>query len=234
MINTQSRYTSRSNRPKKPNMNKLLNILIGVVVILIVITAGIIFFGNDEKEQAESKNNTEETALKNESTENDSESAQDTDTESKPEIGSEEIASEDENAEGTTEDESEEESSEEGSTTGGSVTSSPSDDPVVSDTIANTAWEPVGTSQTGEHVSIYSKNHVDWNEKVKALAYATGLSSDNMIVWHLGNGGSPQKSIGTVSSKNKEEKYRVYLHWVDGEGWRPEKMDTLKTLDGAY
>ena len=231
MTNTQSRYTSRSNRPKKPNMNKLLNILIGVVVVLIIITAGFIFIGNNDDEQAESKNNSEETASNNESTENETESAQDTDTGSKPEIGSEEIDPEDENADGTTD---EEESSEESTTPGGSVTSSPSDDPVVSDTIANTAWEPVGTTQTGEHVSIYDKDHVDWNEKVKALAYATGLSSDNMIVWHLGNGGSPQKSIGTVSSKDKEEKYRVYLQWVDGEGWRPEKMDTLKTLDGAY
>lgn len=234
MTNTQSRYTSRSNRPKKPNMNKLLNILIGVVVVLIIITAGFIFIGNDDKEQADSKNHREETASNNESTENETESAQDTDTEPKPEIGSEEINSEDENTDGTTDEESEDESSEESTTTGGSVTSSPSDDPVVSDTISNTAWEPVGTTQTGEHVSIYDTDHVDWKEKVKALAYATGLSSDNMIVWRLGNGGSPQKSIGTVSSKDKEEKYRVYLQWVDGEGWRPEKMDTLKTLDGAY
>lgn len=236
MTNTQSRYASRSNRPKKPNsMNKILNALIGLVVVLIVITAGFIFIGNDDEEQADSKSNTEETASDNESTENDTESAQGTDTESQPEIGSEEITSEDEETEDTPEGEvTKEESSEEGSTTGGSVTSTPSDDPLVSETISNTAWEPVGTSQTGEHVSIYSKDHVDWNEKVKALTYATGLSADNMIVWRIGNGGSPQKSIGVVSSKNEEEKYRVYLSWVDGEGWRPEKMETLKTLDGAY
>ena len=55
-----------------------------------------------------------------------------------------------------------------------------------------------------------------------------------MIVWIIQNGKKKKKSIGVVSSKNKEEKYRVYLQWVDGEGWKPEKMETLKTLDGAY
>jgi len=235
MTNPETRYTSRSNRSRKPNgMSKLLNVLIGVVVVLIVITAGFIFLGGDEKDEA-ATNNTEETSTDLESSNNE--------TEDETEIGSEEIASEDENTEGTTEDDgateeeattTEEETVNEDSTTGGTVTSSPSDDALVSDSIVNTEWKPVGTSQTGEHTSVYSTDHVDWDEKVKALAYTTGLSADNMIIWHIGNGGSPQKSIGVVSSNNKEEKYRVYLQWVDGEGWKPEKMETLKTLDGAY
>ena len=75
---------------------------------------------------------------------------------------------------------------------------------------------------------------MDWTEKLNAIAYTTGLSADKMIVWRIQNGGDPQKSIGVVSSKNKKDKYRVYLQWVDGEGWKPEKMETLKTLDGAY
>ena len=75
---------------------------------------------------------------------------------------------------------------------------------------------------------------MDWQEKIKALSYASGLAEDNMIIWQIGNGGGPQKSIGVVSSNDKVEKYRIWLQWVEGEGWKPEKMETLKTLEGAY
>ncbi|TDL34466.1 DUF1510 family protein [Jeotgalibacillus sp. S-D1] len=89
-------------------------------------------------------------------------------------------------------------------------------------------WKPIGTSQTGEHVSSYDEGTVDWNEKVKALSYATGINADNMTVWYIGNDGSPQKSVGTVSESGKpNEKYRVYLEWVDQKGWKPVKMEKL-------
>ena len=41
-----------------------------------------------------------------------------------------------------------------------------------------------------------------------------------MIEWHVGNGGE-QKVIATVSNRAKTEYYRVYLDWIDGEGWKP-------------
>ena len=40
-----------------------------------------------------------------------------------------------------------------------------SDDPVVKETIIQTGWEPIGTTQTGEHVSLYDGKSADWNEK---------------------------------------------------------------------
>lgn len=231
MANTQRRYTSRSNRPKKPSTNTILNALIGIVIVLIIITAGFIFLGNDdEPEKADSTKDTESTE-----TADGSEAEEEVDPEDQ--IGSEPITEEEatEDSESSEEEATEEESTTtEDSTTGGTVTSTPSDDPLVSERIVNTGWKPVGTSQTGEHTSVYTEGHVDWDEKLKAMAYTTGLSADNMIVWRIENGGSPQKSIGVVSSNDKEEKYRVYLEWVDGEGWKPEKMETLKTLDGAY
>lgn len=230
--NTQRRFTSRSNRPKKPNRtNKILNALIGLVVVMIVITAGVIFLGNDDAEKADGKNDTEETKSSSNETETADESVA---SKEEPEVGSEEIVSEEESTEGTEEEATEEEKTPEDPTTGGTVTSTPSNDPLISEKIVNTAWKPVGTTQTGEHTSVYSEGHVDWDEKIKAIEYTTGLSTDNMIVWRIANGGSPQKSIGVVSSKNKEEKYRVSLQWVEGEGWKPEKMETLKTLNGAY
>src|SRR5690606_14985882 len=127
----------------------------------------------------------------------------------------------------------EKEKEEEGSVTkGGTITREDSSDPIVDETVINTSWEPVGTKQKGDHVSVYQKDSVDWNEKVKAVSYATGLDSNNMYVMMIKNGGGPQKSIATVQSKDESEKYRVHLEWVDGEGWKPVKMDVLKTLQG--
>lgn len=254
MANTQRRYTSRSNRPNKPNStNKILNVLIGLVLVLIVITGGFIFLGNDDAEKANTKES--ESEVSNAQNEPGATGVPEAD-ESAEEVGSKEIESDEEDAEVAKEEaakakeeeakeeakakekeeakEKEKESEKEDPTTGGTVTSTPSDDPIVAERVVNTAWKPVGTSQSGEHTSVYSEGHVDWTEKLQAISYTTGLSADNMIVWIIQNGGSPQKSIGVVSSKNKEEKYRVYLQWVDGEGWKPEKMETLKTLDGAY
>ncbi len=250
MANTQRRYTSRSNRPNKPNRtNKILNALIGLVIVLIVITGGIIFLGNDEADQANSKDSESQVSKVQDESTPGATGVPEADDPTE-DVGSKEIESDEEDAEKAKEDEAkaeeaakakeeaakekEKETTKEDSATGGTVTSTPTDDPIVAERVVNTAWKPVGTSQTGEHASVYSEGHVDWNEKINAIAYTTGLSADNMIVWIIQNGGGPQKSIGVVSSKNKEEKYRVYLQWVDGQGWKPEKMETLKTLDGAY
>lgn len=237
MANTQRRYTSRSNRPHKPNRtNKILNALIGFVIVLIVITAGFIFLDNDDPEQANSNSKESQSDVSNAQDETEVGATGVPESEdSSEDVGSKEIdKDEDAKDEETDKESTEEETTTEDSTTGGTVTSTPSDDPLVSERVVNTAWKPVGTSQTGQHTSVYSEGHVDWTEKLNAIAYTTGLSQDNMIVWRIQNGGDPQKSIGVVSSNNKEEKYRVYLQWVDGEGWKPEKMETLKTLDGAY
>lgn len=94
--------------------------------------------------------------------------------------------------------------------------------------IVNPEWKPVGTKQTGEHVSKYDGQSDDWNEKKKAISYATGLSEDQLYFDRIQNGGSPQKSEGIVRSKDNSKKYKVYLEWVDGQGWKPVKMDVLK------
>ncbi|MGD6963530.1 YrrS family protein [Fictibacillus phosphorivorans] len=79
--------------------------------------------------------------------------------------------------------------------------------------------KPIGTSQTGPHTSSYDEGSVDWNEKLKAIRLATGLD-ENMTVWKIGNGGSPQKSVAEVSpNKQPNEKYTVNLEWVDEKGW---------------
>lgn len=58
----------------------------------------------------------------------------------------------------------------------------------------------------------------------------TGIPEDNMIEWWVGNGGD-QKVVATVSDREETETYRVYLSWVDNEGWQPTKLETLVEND---
>lgn len=226
MANKEQSYPSRLNKKKNNNnrSNSILNIMIALVfTLVIVIGATLIFGGGDDSADPESVQVTPET--ENQTSEEDAVTAEENDLEE--EQAQEEAAKEEEEEEEAKDEEEEE-------TKGGTITREDSNDPIVSETIVNTSWEPIGTSQSGDHVSSYQKNSVDWNEKIEAVTYATGLSENDMYVMMVQNGGGPQKSIATVQSKDQSEKYRVFLTWVDGEGWKPEKMDVLKTLDGAY
>lgn len=106
-----------------------------------------------------------------------------------------------------------------------------SPDSFVSESRIDPTWEPIGTTQSGEHVSLYDGDSVDWKEKEQALLYATGLTEEDVIFWKIKNGGSHQQSVGIVSSKDQVEKYRVHLEWVDKEGWKPVRLDVLNTLE---
>ncbi len=106
-----------------------------------------------------------------------------------------------------------------------------SNEPNVKKSIVHPDWKPVGTSQSGEHVSSYKLGSVDWNEKLKAISYATGIPEDNMTVWYIEGNGGPQKSIGTVTRKGESTAYRVFLQWVDGKGWEPTKVQELVEND---
>ncbi|PJK17523.1 hypothetical protein CQS04_01180 [Chryseomicrobium excrementi] len=214
----------RQQLQKKKRANLLINSLLGIVGLLIIITLVNLLSSNDqetasdtEAEQTEQQQPAEDEGQQEVESEDlagaDAAEDQAEETEAEDSEASDTEASEDADKEQTAE-----------------ITTQPSDDPKVKETIVNSAWQPIGTSQTGNHVSSYEKGTTDWNEKLQALQYATGLSPDNMITIFLGNGGSPQKAIGTVTSNDQSEKYRVYLEWVDGEGWKPTKMDVLNEL----
>lgn len=212
-------------------MNTILNISIAAVFILIVITASIIFTGNDDKELVnddqliESKNDNEKEIGKETSKELDSKNDG---SEDEVEIPKET----DLDKENALEDEQESEVDENEDL--GTVIIEPSEDAVVLETRVNPGWQPIKTEQTGSHISSYDGKSIDWIEKQKAIAYATGDSVDSLVFWKVKNGGSPEKSIGIVESKETSEKYRVYIEWVNGEGWQPVKVDVLNTLDFAY
>ncbi|KFZ41678.1 DUF1510 domain-containing protein [Anoxybacillus flavithermus] len=97
--------------------------------------------------------------------------------------------------------------------------------------VVNPSWQPIGTTQSEPHVTTYEKNSVDWKEMIDAISYATGISSSDLIVWFIGNGGSPNHAVATVSKKDKTEHYKVFIEWVTNEGWKPTKVQQLKEIE---
>ncbi|MGG3955233.1 DUF1510 family protein [Bhargavaea massiliensis] len=97
--------------------------------------------------------------------------------------------------------------------------------------IVNPSWQPIGTTQSEPHVTQYDKNSVDWKEMLDAISYATGISSSDLIVWFIGNGGSPNHAVATVSKKDKTEHYKVFIEWVTNEGWKPTKVQQFKKIE---
>lgn len=212
IVNNLNDPQSRRDRHKRQKENRVLNVLIAVVVIAIVIVAFIVIPGGKEQSENKGEKNQNEEIIQK-------------DQEIQKQVDPEE--QDDEQDENPEIDATEEEDHE-------PIITEETDDPIVIQSIVNPTWAPIQTAQVGEHVSMYDGVSVDWQEKVAALTYATGLPEEGMTIWRLKNGGSPKKSIGIVSSKDTVEKYRVYLEWIDTEGWKPVKMDVLNTLDFNY
>ncbi|MDW4527469.1 YrrS family protein [Rossellomorea marisflavi] len=223
-----AKYQSRLDKRSKKNTNKILNIMIAVVVLLILVVGGSILIGggndkssdtassstgNGGNKKASAEENKSDTAKKDNEDSNDKKAADDKEDKDKK----------DEDEKKSDDDKEKDLKSEDDS----KLKVQDGDEPNVDKTVVHPDWKPVGTSQSGEHVSSYDLGTPDWNEKVKALSYATGIPENNMTVWYIEGNGSPQKSIGTVSAMNDSQAYRVYLQWIDGEGWQPTKVQEL-------
>ena len=208
-------------RAKRRKTNFVLNSLIIVVILLIGIVSFNIFFSNDEgaadqngvaaeKDNAAApsgnKGDSKDTGKKDDLKENDK----------KDESSSEDTQSE----------EADEESSENEELADPIVTEGGSD-ANVKQTIENPEWKPVGTTQSGEHNTVFDQNAVDWQEMILAYSYATGIDKNNMTVWWNENGGAPNTALGTISEKGSDQTYRVLIQWVEGEGWKPVKVEEL-------
>lgn len=202
---------SRSgNRAKRKKTNYILNGLIVIVLLLIAFVAYSIFFsGNDhaapkkkiQTSVPKQENASGKTAVENKQTN----SSQTNDQQS-----------------GGTNPQATPDQSKAVVTDGGNTSD-------VKQTTKNPNWKSVGTSQTGQHTTVYDSSSADWQEMLKAISSATGLDQKNMTVWFLGRDNSTTNgSIGTVSAKNSKQKYRVYIKWVDGGGWKPTKVEQLK------
>ncbi len=213
-----SERKTRSSRHLQPSRNKkldkMLNVLIGIVIILIVITATYVFKWQDDKQETVKEDPVQE--QKNDEGEKEPQKEED--------VSGKEEQSKDEEQPKEEEQQPEQNTAEE----------TTSDDPIVERVVTDKNWKATPTTQTGAHVSSYDDQSVDWAEKIATITAVTGITNDNMIVWRLQNNGGANKAIATVSTKDKSEKYRVSMEWIDNEGWLPVKLEQLNTLEGAY
>lgn len=221
-----SRESRFGKREKRKKTNIILNSLIAFVIVLIIVVSAKIFFGGNNDQAVPADEQTASESKQNESSQEDQDNDIEQDKSKDKEKADKESDKEDKEDKEAEENEAEDESEEDKEqvvTEGGSG-------PDVEKTIENPAWKPVGTSQSGEHTAVYDQNHVDWQEMLSAISYATGIEQGNMTVWFLGNNG-PNSSVGTISTKDQSEKYRVYIDWVDGEGWKPSKVEVLNEIN---
>lgn len=108
------------------------------------------------------------------------------------------------------------------------------EDAVVKEVHTNEAWPVYPTQQTGPHTSTYQKGHIDYKEKLAAIFSVVDLKLEESIVLNVGNNGSASSAIAVVTSMDRTQMYRVSIEWVEGQGWKPVKLEVLNTVEGAY
>lgn len=209
---TETGYSTRyGQRSKQRKVNRILNVLISAVFLLIIYFGWQLLF-NNSSETANEKHN--EKAVKEEQIDQEKETEIEI-GEKQPEVNKEEEHNEYEHTE--TEQETEEIQE--------VIVGDPSSN-VIKEVI-DPSWQPIGTTQSEPHVTTFNKNSVDWKEMLDAISYATKLEQSEMIVWYIGNGGS-NKAIATISTRDQQKYYKVYIEWVEHQGWKPTKVQHLK------
>jgi Domain of unknown function (DUF1510) len=194
---------------KRRKINRILNTAIAVVVLLIVAVAWNLFAGDDEPhKQAANTSAKMEKTKKND------------DKKVEVEMGDEQQISEESEPSDEVEETSEEKEQEVIETPGAPGSN-------IEKEIVNPAWQPIGTTQSEPHVTQFDKDSVDWKEMLDSVSYATGISQSDMIVWFIGNNG-PNKAVATISTKDQTQHYKVYIEWVENQGWKPTKVQKLK------
>lgn len=209
---------SRSNRNKteRKNQNGLYYVIVGVLVVVLLFLVFSIFSGNDPEPSQTASTADDSTAMIVDTSEDTSEdtAVEDTSTDT--------TDTADTSAEEKTTEETEEESEET------IEPAEPSDELVVEAYTGD--WDPIGTTQQGEHSTNFSDGSQDRMEIKQATSMVTGLNNDTMIEWWVGNDG-PNRVVSTVSDQQQTEFYRVFLQWVDNEGWQPTKVERLSEND---
>ncbi|MFF2497458.1 YrrS family protein [Peribacillus sp. NPDC058075] len=226
-------------RDQKRKVNKIYNIAITIVSILIVIVAVTIFLSDDGTETKKATTEPKQIADTDSGKVADKPAGkkEETDSEKEDAVGDSEATTEEdaeEDSKATVEDSEEKAEDGEDPEKAGEadlVEVEGSSDGNVAATYKSEGWKPVGTEQSGKHTTSFDKGSVDWNEMSKALASGAGIDEGSMKLWWLQNGGSPNTAIGTVSEGDNPKTFRVYIEWVDGSGWKPVKVEELKTND---
>lgn len=215
---------SRSNKFEKRRKNtKKISILMIIASILILFLLILWFFGGEDKDTTSPDNNSneQENLEIEEDLNNDDQDEINTENNGEVEDQSSENSENDLIVEETELNENEDEEEIEVETE--QVDSS--DDNVIEAYTGN--WQPIGTVQEGPHTTVYDTGSQDRIEIKQAVMSATGLGEDLTEHW-IGNGGD-QKVVATVSGHS--EIYRVYLSWVDQQGWQVTQVERLKEID---
>ena len=214
-MNVRSRYNARHSKRKQ---NIILNSLIGIVVAVILVLMANIFFSGDGSEPTAGEetnsavNESTKSASDKENTEDAITSDEADTSESEENNSSDEAANKDTEKDEKNDDQEDEEKTDE---------QDGSEDHASGEVNLEGPWEPVGTTQSGNHVSDYTKGSVDWNEKLEAVETVVGYPKEEMVVHWLGGNGGPQKSVATVSQKGgNDTQYVIELEWVEGKGWK--------------
>jgi hypothetical protein len=198
-------------RAKRRKINRILNIAIAVVILLIVVVAWNLFSGGGSGSEAA------DAPVKTE--------AKKGGNEKKVEV---EIGNKQQEKESKPSDNGDEAKQDNGDETKQKVIETPGPPGSnIEKEIVNPAWQPIGTTQSEPHVTQFKEDSVDWKEMLDAVSYATGLSQSDMIVWFIGNNG-PNKAVATISTKDRTQRYKVYIEWVENQGWKPTKVQKLR------
>ena len=211
---------------KRRKNTKSISVLMIAGSLLVVVLLGMWIFGGGDDQASEEKQTTEENKSTNESNNSDTEESNEEQTETDENNSS----NSDEQANEANEEESDAETDEDESQSAEDIETEqvePSGDNVKEAYTGN--WEPIGTEQEGPHTTNYSDGSQDRQEIVRAAALATGLNASTLTTHWVGNGGD-QKVETTVYNEDQSEIYRVYLSWVDNEGWQPTKVEALNNL----
>ncbi|MEN1969316.1 DUF1510 family protein [Lentibacillus sp. N15] len=199
---------------KRRKNTKLLSIMLVVGAILIVLLIGtFIFSGNDKTETVDNQQ-------------------QATDQQTKEVDDTSEADDQEEKDEDQADDQEEsDDESEDHDGVNKKKVESPDDDNVKEAYVGD--WKPIGTEQQGPHTMNFDEGAQDRKEMEKAASVATDLDEGNMTAWWLERDGD-QQVVATVSGKDENQAYRVYLSWVDEQGWQPKKIEVLKENDQKH
>lgn len=104
----------------------------------------------------------------------------------------------------------------------------PSNDPNVIKAYA-ADWEPIGTTQSGTHVTDYNDGSADRIEIKRAASQATGVPEDDIVEYWVGNAGE-QRVTATIMQVSTGKYFKTYLTWNDGKGWQVTRYDEIRTV----
>jgi hypothetical protein len=226
------RYTRVNKFEKRRKNTKLMSLLIVAGSFLIILLIGLWIFGPDDEQ--EQPNNL--AGSNDESTEN--EDLNEEDGTEAPESGQDSTETEesssqiDENQDNDT-DSSNESNDEIESEIGEKEQVDPTGDDANVIEAYTQNWQPIGTEQEGPHTMVFDEGSQDRMEMEKALSYATSLPEGEMITWWLQRDGD-QKVIGTISDRAETQIFRVYISWVENQGWQPTLVEALIENDQKW